>query len=365
MDNTATTNQHANNISDTENIVIIQLNVNSIRSIDKRHQLDLFLNKHKPHILLCSETHLNERHKLHFNNYNIYRCDRKSSNGGGTAIFVNKNISFERIVIPNDVKSIECCAIKIKAIDGSKLILISIYKPPTNKIAVSDLTKLMRIESNAKVIIAGDFNAHNKLWNSHRNCFTGKLIENWYNDHKDALNIQLFSTQKPTCFRGETPSNIDFAIISDDIVVNNCNVLNSVPTLMSFSDHAAVIYSISSSKLIANKKSVIKNFNNTKWPLFNAFIDDKISELNIPINSNMSTTSIDIFAEKLEKIFSEAVSKFVPNLEINCSAVNLSNQSKKLIQQKKSVLRKRHRNRNSPQYRIILNELRLLNSMIH
>lgn len=162
MNNNAFVNSQTNN-QNTENIVVIQLNVNSIRSIDERHQLDLFLKQHKPHILLCSETHLNERHKVNFNDYNVHRCDRKSSSGGGTAIFIHNRIAFERINLPNEIKSIECSAIKIKTIDGSKIILISIYKPPTSKIVVFELRKLVRIEPNAKVIIAGDFNAHNKL----------------------------------------------------------------------------------------------------------------------------------------------------------------------------------------------------------
>lgn len=365
MDSNTHTNQHTSNAQNFEEIVIIQLNVNSIRSVDKRHQLDLFIKQHKPHIMLCSETNLTERHRINFSNYNSHRCDRKTNNGGGTAIFVHNNIAFERILIPSDIKSIECCAIKIKTIDGSKLVIISIYKPPKNRIDVSELTKLNKLEPNAKIIIAGDFNAHNLLWNSYKTCITGKQIENWYNDHKVALNIQLYSTENPTCFRSDEPSNIDFALISDNIKVNNSTNSNKVPTVTSFSDHAAIVYCINSNKIVANKKSTIKNFDKTNWQLFNAFIDLKISELNVPVNHNMNINSIDHTAKKLEEIFSEAVSKFVPNIEINCNTVNLSKRSESLIKKKKSILRKRHRNRKSPEYNKILSDLRIINSMIH
>lgn len=364
MDNTLS-NTHTNNTENIENIIIIQLNVNSIRSLDKRHQLEMFLKQHKPHIMLCSETNLNNRYKINFKNYNIHRCDRETNSGGGTAIFINNNIAFERIAIPNDIKSIECCAIKIKTKDGMKIVLVSIYKPPTSKIIASELTKLVKLEPNAKVIIAGDFNAHNKLWNSHKNCITGNQIEKWYNDHKDALKLQIFSTKEPTCFRGENPSNIDFAFFSDNIVVNNTTSLNTLPTQISFSDHAAIVLRINTSKLIANKKSVIKNFNKTNWTNFNAFIDKKINELKIPVNNNMSCDSIDLLASKLEEIFHNAIDKYVPNIEINNNSVNLSYQTKSLIKKKKSLLRKRHRNRNSPNYNQILCELRMINTMIH
>lgn len=59
------------------------------------------------------------------------------------------------------------------------------------------------------------------------------------------------------------------------------------------------------------------------------------------------------------------MSKYVPNIEMNCNTVNLSNQSKSLIKKNKSILRKRHRNRNSPEYKKILCELRMIDTMIH
>lgn len=134
---------------------------------------------------------------------------------------------------------------------------------------------------------------------------------------------------------------------------------------MSFSNHAAVVYRKNSNKLVANKKSMIKNFDKTMWTNFNAFIDDRINEINIPVNSNVNTNSIDVLATKLEEIFCEAVNKVVPNIEINCSIVNLSDQSKSLIKNKKSLLRKRLQNRKSSEYNKILFESRMINNMIH
>lgn len=64
------------------------------------------------------------------NNYNIHRHDRTDKSGGGTAIFIRDNIAYEILEIPENIKTIECSAIKIKATDGSKMIFVSVYKPP-------------------------------------------------------------------------------------------------------------------------------------------------------------------------------------------------------------------------------------------
>lgn len=116
-------NNAQNNTTETFNmsgLKIVQMNVNSIRSNDKRHQLDEFLKTQKPHIFLCSETNLINTNKIAFKNYNIHRVDRKS-NGGGTAIFVNSKIAYESVTLPPDIKSIECCAIKIIPNNGPKI----------------------------------------------------------------------------------------------------------------------------------------------------------------------------------------------------------------------------------------------------
>lgn len=228
-------------------MVIIQLNVNSIRSHDKRNNLNFFIEEHKPHILLCSETKLNEIDQITVDGYNVHRNDRIYGDigGGGTAIFIDNRIAFEQISIPNQIESIECCAIKIGLTNGTKLILFSIYKPPTRRIEKGDLDDLLSIDKNACVMLAGDFNAHNQeMWDSDKTCTDGKTIEQWYTDHKDALGIELYTPLTPTYFRNNKSSYIDFAFISNNIDVTNSNMLKKVPTLKSFSDHEAIIYKL-------------------------------------------------------------------------------------------------------------------------
>lgn len=67
----------------SKNLKIIQINVNSLISISRRYNLQQFINKHNPNILLLNETKLNSRHRLLFYNYIMIRKDRKDSKQGG------------------------------------------------------------------------------------------------------------------------------------------------------------------------------------------------------------------------------------------------------------------------------------------
>lgn len=58
-------------------LIVMQINVNSIRSNTKRTELFEFLKKHSPHIVLLSETNLSEKNRVKIGNYKIHRNDRK------------------------------------------------------------------------------------------------------------------------------------------------------------------------------------------------------------------------------------------------------------------------------------------------
>lgn len=113
---------------------VIQLNINSLVSKNKRTEFNLFLKKYKPQIVMLSETKLNKKHKLFFDGYKILRNDRNTNKGGGTAIIHQNNIDCEYITTPNSITSFECCLAKLKLKTGKNIILASIYKPPTEVI---------------------------------------------------------------------------------------------------------------------------------------------------------------------------------------------------------------------------------------
>lgn len=71
-----------------------------------------------------------------------------------------------------------------------------------------------------------------------------RWIERWYNNCRDAIGLQLYTPNGPTCFRGDEPSYLDCVFISNQIDVINCCNQYKVPTLETFSNHKAVVYQI-------------------------------------------------------------------------------------------------------------------------
>lgn len=80
------------------NIKIVEINVNSLISLERRHNLIDFTNTHKPDIILVVETVLQTNHRIQFPNYNFIRTDKDTSpNSRGTGLLIRENIKFEVI----------------------------------------------------------------------------------------------------------------------------------------------------------------------------------------------------------------------------------------------------------------------------
>ena len=68
-------------------IKIIEINVNSIITNERRFNLLKFIEKNDPDEVFLNETKLNKKHKISFQNYQIIRRDRPDAiQGGGSAI---------------------------------------------------------------------------------------------------------------------------------------------------------------------------------------------------------------------------------------------------------------------------------------
>lgn len=151
-----------NNIS----LKIISVNVNSIITNSKRFSLLQFIEKHKPDIVLLSETKLNPKHKVAFENYKIIRTDRPNSiEGGGTGILVKNNMNYKIIHFSNTPNSntLETTAIKINCGNNKNLLIISIYAAGHNQTSfINEITHLFTqnniTHNNTYFILAEDLN---------------------------------------------------------------------------------------------------------------------------------------------------------------------------------------------------------------
>lgn len=104
---------------------IHSLNVNSLVSKIRRHNLNVHLEKHNPDVMFLSETCLRNSHKLNFANYSFIRAD-KTDNTRGTGILIRSTYKFKRIVFPG-LTDFEYTAISLKDNLGSSLSGFIVY----------------------------------------------------------------------------------------------------------------------------------------------------------------------------------------------------------------------------------------------
>lgn len=74
---------------------IITINVSYLVNIQRRHDMNVFLKQHKPHIALIAETNLTSSHKLASKNYEFIRNDKiLNVPGRGTGILIRQSIKY-------------------------------------------------------------------------------------------------------------------------------------------------------------------------------------------------------------------------------------------------------------------------------
>lgn len=146
------------------------INVNSLCSLKKRLDLQKYLDEYRYDIVTISETKLNNKYKLKFNNYDIIRSDRAiNSYEGGTAIAIKNNIKYVNITQPKKYKIIEYSAVRIMVNTNKSLLIFGIYATQSSKntfiTELDELFKDFKLDDNdLYFIIAGDLNARNTYW---------------------------------------------------------------------------------------------------------------------------------------------------------------------------------------------------------
>ncbi|GFQ98619.1 hypothetical protein TNCT_410191 [Trichonephila clavata] len=94
-------------------------------------ELEEFINDWNPDIILVQETQLRPCDLVTIPNFTLYRTDRITHRGGGTAIFIKRSISHTHIIISNP--TIENTAITLHRTNEKPITIISAYRPPDQK----------------------------------------------------------------------------------------------------------------------------------------------------------------------------------------------------------------------------------------
>lgn len=333
----------------------ILINVNSLISIAKRVIFDNFIKVNKPDIIFVTETKLNPRLKVNFENFNMIRKDRIGDGaGGGTCILIKDSYRYEELNLPS-FTSIEVSGIKLCLENQQSINCFAVYHSAKINPSIDprDFTKLANFSGTTPFLIGGDFNSKHTFWNNPSNCSNGTKLYDWFLNNSFNLDIDIIAPQEKT----RNNAVLDFFIASTSLL----NILTPPAVIDGVSDHEAVVLSIRNLLTVRTCPRQILDFKNTDWGEFNLTLDQKLQELLIPIDRNLSFDEINTFAVKLQTILIETSELHVPLYTLKKSyQVKLDNLTLQLIRERKTFRRRLFRARftsREPLYKSIVRNL--------
>ncbi|GFX63094.1 RNA-directed DNA polymerase from mobile element jockey [Trichonephila clavipes] len=226
-------------------------------------EFEEYIQRFDPDIIALQETFLQPCHSFNIPNYTIYRNDRLTHRGGGTAILIKNSIAHHSIHI--HTHSLENTTIVLEG--SNKITICCIYRPPNSphQALIPDLLKILRNRTHC--FIVGDYNAKHHSWSPHSNnnpCGSAlfKFLKN--------CGFLLSSSAEPTTIpkrANHKPATIDFGISCglDDVLVETQVELSS--------DHNPVQFILPT---ISDKPHAQNCTTFTNWNLFQDLLTTSI-----------------------------------------------------------------------------------------
>lgn len=338
---------------------ICLLNIQSLKK--KVSEFNHFLITNQIGICILSETWLKPSDKISIPNYSIERKDRSNGHqGGGVLIACHCSIPYERINLDSlPVAQEEIISIKIPKITSTNqdIYLVGIYNPPktainnfNNNINQIVLKRLSQLGN--KVLIMGDFNAHNPIWLSNGRDSCGEIIENFLEEEE----FLLLNDDSPTYQSHANPDHqviLDLALCSDSL---SQDIIDCKISEFSNSDHNPVFVDIKGRNPPSFQK-ISKSVKKIDWDLFKKSCYQKawlIDSERINTKEDLDSVSASISAciqDSLDIASSTKTITYDPNAHMI-----LPKEIVKAIEEKKEC-KKRLRATKNPIFKTMLNKL--------
>ena len=237
------------------------------RSFNQR-RTELLTKLHEYDVCICVESWLTNKDSVHFPGFVTFRQDRQQSRGGGIIILIRKNLAFKRIEnIVSPDSSVELCGIYLNNVKPA-LNLIICYRTPGLLLTQDQWDTILSNANLDNVILLGDFNAHNTLWNCK---FTDSNGTKFYKSiHSHNLFVHNYNTFTHIDTHRNYKSNIDLVLSSLDIS-NKINVIACDETWGS--DHFPLSLEISIEKYHYKKETFKLKSVSTNWARFEKHLE--------------------------------------------------------------------------------------------
>lgn len=192
----------------------------------KREELQLLINKYSPYVICLQELKIKTNQIIKVKGYTLISKVREDG-CGGAALLIKDGFHFEELP---DNSTLDIISAKIYM--DRVFTISSIYFHYTDNISLTQLKDIYKnIDTN--LIIIGDFNAHNQLWNSTRTDKRGKVIEKFLQTKNMNILNQGEITRVSSVF-GQNHAVLDLALCNTTFS-NNLNF--SVADETHSSDH--------------------------------------------------------------------------------------------------------------------------------
>lgn len=326
---------NSSNVLISDNLVIHNINVNSLIAKYRRHNLEQHLIDNKPDIVFVTETCLNKRHNLNFRNYNFIRSD-KVEGKRGTGILILNKYSY-KVIGDLNIDDFESTAILLNDINGGKILIVSVYAHKNSNF--DDLNKIFGSTLDYDyVICGGDFNARHVTWLDYLSNLNGNRLLAWFQLNENLLDVILLHSRLPTRIVDGSFSYIDKYIITNNL--GNHLSSNLLEVIDYESDHSAVVLRVKIPQLIRRDPTFVLNFNKVNWVELNKQVSASLLDVYPPNNKNLTNDDIDTAVDLLNNIVNQAVSDNVPRVKVNQSNLLILEESVlKLIKTKKRMRR--------------------------
>lgn len=354
----------------THMLKIITLNVQSIIGHQRRHNLQQFLALHKPDLLLITETHLVNKHRVHFRNHEMIRTDKHPDKATtGTAILIKDTIKKRNLATSTwNLQALEVTAVLVHT-SQRPICVIAAYRHATNRQHIShDLTIITDLceQNRWDVIIGGDFNAKHPSWHNQTICTQGRALDSWLEQNQIQRHLKLECPCVYTFRNNYAASVLDFFIISDSLNIIRGLYNSNLDVLDYDSDHRAVVLNTHlAGRIFKKDQQFTPNYLNVDWSHFKNQLDTNIRLVEIPESRNMSAAEIDHKLEELCGAIKTTMDEVIPQTSINKDNIcTLPPDILDLIRHKNQMRRRWERRRLQPIAAQLKTEIKLLSKII-
>lgn len=331
-------------------------NVNSVIRRTRRHYLKLFLDEHKPDILMIAEHCLSSHHRFELDGYIIHRQNRGNDRKRGTAIIVRDNIHSERFRV--DTPNIENTAIRVKRPNGTTISVVCLYSRPTSAFSASNLASLDELTREGEVLVGGDLNAKHPDWGGTVTDTRGRCLHGFLLGCPD---LDIVRTNGPTRITPTTQSYIDLFMASPGLgITGNSNVVQ-----YGYSDHEAIEVYMDIDGLIEKEPTRIFNYRKMNVKRFNSLLHRNLPNCALPVDRNATTEEINDCVESMTRTFKEAMDSSVPKVQLRRGGLpDLPAEIRDLTKQRRRLHRTLYRTTDFTRYHPLKAEIRELDRII-